>query len=112
MRRKKKLTILGTEYHIKYVDENADILYGSEGRCDFWKKEILISDCRSWSRKQASKYRNTCLRHELIHAFLYESGLAYNSNSANHWATNEEMVDWIAIQSPKIFTLFAEAGCL
>lgn len=112
MRRKKKLTILGTEYHVKYVDENADILDGVDGRCDFWKKEILVSDCRSWSRERMLKYRNTCLRHEIIHAFLYESGPAYNTDLVNHWATNEEMVDWIAIQSPKIFALFAEAGCL
>ena len=38
------------------------------------------------------------LRHEIVHAFLFESGLAENSE----WAYNEEMVDWIAKQGPKI----------
>ena len=33
------------------------------------------------------------IRHELVHAFLFESGLSVNS-----WADNEEIVDWIAIQ--------------
>ena len=42
----------------------------------------------------------------IIHAFLLESGLDSNSNSADSWAVNEEMVDWFAIQSPKIFKLF------
>ena len=37
-----------------------------------------------------------------------ESGLDSNSNSADSWATNEEMVDWFAIQSPKIFKVFNE----
>ncbi|MFD1464645.1 hypothetical protein ACFQ4L_00875 [Lapidilactobacillus mulanensis] len=41
-------------------------------------------------------------RHELIHAFLCESGLAENSD----WAQNEEVVDWIARQFPKLFETF------
>ena len=41
------------------------------------------------------------LRHELIHAFLVESGL--NRNCGWH---NEEMVDWLAIQFNKIKDIF------
>ena len=54
------------------------------------------------------------LRHELIHAFLSESGLADSSNGTGEdgWATNEEMVDWFARQSPKIFKLYKELGIL
>ena len=42
------------------------------------------------------------LVHELVHAFLYESGLSINSLSPSGWASNEEMTDWMAIQGPKL----------
>jgi hypothetical protein len=43
------------------------------------------------------------LRHEIIHAFLCESGLAANSVVfSDGWACNEEMVDWFAMQGEKI----------
>ena len=44
------------------------------------------------------------LRHEIIHAYLGESGL----RSSSEWAENEEMVDWFAIQFPKILKTFSE----
>lgn len=53
------------------------------------------------------------IRHELVHAFLDESGLQENSNQfEGSWATNEEMVDWIALQGPKIYEAWRTAGAL
>ena len=53
------------------------------------------------------------LRHEIVHAFLFESGLSSNTHGIyGAWAENEEMVDWIAIQSPKIFKVFQELEIL
>jgi hypothetical protein len=43
------------------------------------------------------------MRHELIHAFLFESGLDCCS-----WADKEEIVDWIAIQFPKLQNVFEQ----
>lgn len=51
------------------------------------------------------------LRHEIIHAFLLESGLGYNIEH-KEYGHEETMIDWLAIQSPKIFKAFKEAGCL
>ena len=48
------------------------------------------------------------IRHELVRAFAYESGLAENSP----WALNEEMTDWIAIQFPKMLKAFETAMAL
>lgn len=45
------------------------------------------------------------LRHELIHAFFCEAGL-------DDYSSNEQLVDWIAIQSPKIFKIFQELEIL
>ena len=47
-------------------------------------------------------------RHEIIHAFLFESGLAENSE----WAQNEEMVDFFAIQFPKLMEAFKNADAI
>ena len=58
------------------------------------------------------RYQKQVLRHELTHAFLYESGLYASSGNADAWASNEEMVDWFAIQSPKIFRVFQKEGLL
>lgn len=52
-------------------------------------------------------FRKKVTRHELIHAFLYESGL----HEQCYWATNEEIVDWIAIQLPKIFRAIGKLDC-
>lgn len=53
------------------------------------------------------------LRHEIVHAFLSESGLSHNSACAEMpWAKNEEMVDWIAIQGEKIYEAWRTAGAV
>ena len=43
--------------------------------------------------EEKDNYTKSCLRHEIAHAFLHESGLSSNSE----WAMNEEIVDWIAL---------------
>lgn len=62
------------------------------------------------SKRDLVAYQRKVIRHEIIHAFLYESGLDNNSLSGGAWAKNEEMVDWLSIQAPKIFKAFREAG--
>lgn len=57
-------------------------------------------------------YKRSVLRHEIIHAFLYESVLDASSSTSGAWAINEEMCDWFAIQSPKIFKVFQELNIL
>lgn len=44
---------------------------------------------------------------------MNESGLSDSSNQyGGAWAKNEEMVDWFAIQSPKIFKVYSELGII
>ena len=53
------------------------------------------------------------LRHEIVHAFLTESGLAAcGAQSRTPWPKNEEMVDWIAKQLPKISKVYEELDIL
>lgn len=106
--------ILGTGYKILIIEEG-DYRYSNEadGWCDPQGKEILLYNYKQGAEsvKDLVAYQNKVLRHEIIHAFLYESGLWQSSYGSNCWAKNEEMVDWIAIQEPKLNRAFKEAGC-
>lgn len=95
----KDVDVLGTQYTILTVDENdyKDDLSNAWGCCDQYRKEILLS-----KEIENSAALVRVLRHELIHAFLFESGLAENSVQPDNWAMNEEMVDWFARMIPKI----------
>lgn len=63
--------------------------------------------------KEQEAYRRQILRHEIVHAFLNESGLSANASvPQNGWAKHEEMIDWFAIQSPKIYKVFKKVGCI
>jgi len=105
------VNVLGVIYEITEASPKTDEnLKDADGYVIFYDKRIVLSDLSDWD-KQASElakdiYRKQNLRHELIHAFLYESGLAYNSNGATNWSMNEEMVDWMAIQMPKIMEAY------
>lgn len=109
-----KVNILGTDYTIKQnVAVKTDSrLTGADGMFDFSTKEIKIAKFvkDEQSIHDIDSHRRKVLRHEIIHAFLYESGLYENSSEVTAWAANEEMVDWIAMQSPKIFKVFKELG--
>ena len=59
------------------------------------------------------EYGKQLMRHEIVHAFLSESGLSANALSPDGaWALNEEMVDWFAIQGPKIVSARQAAPAL
>ena len=109
-----KVNVLGTEYEI-ILDAPDELLpEDAEGAVDVTLKRIVIAEfvVDRNSVKDLNAYRKKVLRHEIVHAFLYESGLWNNSGHVNAWGQNEEITDWIAIQSPKLFTAFKEAGAL
>lgn len=104
MRPYKVVNVLGTPYTI-YIDvTKADkpLLDEVDGYCDTTTKEIFVAKFEASydSLQDPAFYVNKVLRHELVHAFLYESGLDVSSH--NGWARDEEIVDWIAFQLEKI----------
>lgn len=118
----RKVDILGSKYAICRVgsgeNEYMERLH-YDGLCCTIERKIFILDLATvadWKEETAEvrkSMENCTLRHEIIHAFLNESGLQYNAAASEQaWAKNEEMVDWIAIQSPKIFKVYQELGCL
>lgn len=109
-----KVNILGSEWSVKFGKESDyPNLKDNDGYADSSVREIVIDDFTATEGEPGRKrdieaYRKHVIRHELIHAFLAESGFDGNGHSADHWELNEEMVDWFAIHSPKIFKVFKE----
>lgn len=105
------INVLGTDIRILFRKEAEDPkLSRMVGYFDGSKSTIVVKilTADENSLGDLDKYQLEILRHEIIHAFLHESGMDACSNSAESWATNEEMVDWFAIQAPKIFKVFRE----
>lgn len=106
-----RISVLGTEYKISEVAAGEDPLLDiRDGYCDSSIKKIVISELKQEtdSKKNLDAVRKNIIRHEIIHAFLFESGLDVNSK----WGTDETLVDWIALQFPKMEKAFKEAECL
>lgn len=118
----RKINILGTEYTIETHKVSEDSYLEKNklaGYCGEESKLIVIADMSEekyfsgMGEKEQEVYRKRTLRHEIMHAFLNESGLSDSSNQyGGAWAKNEEMVDWFAIQSPKIFKVYSGLGLL
>lgn len=110
----KKVNILGTEYTIRFDVPDNDMPEYADGCMDQSIREIKIAKVEHDrnSIQDLESYKKKVLRHEIIHAFLYESGLWNNSGTVTAWGQSEEITDWIAIQFPKIQRVFEEADCL
>jgi len=108
-----KINILGSEWTIKSCTKGEDAaLTHLSGYADHTSRTIVIRIYASKrnSLDNAQIYRNKVTRHEIVHAFLFESGLAENSIGTDSWAGNEEMIDWFAFQGPKIYKAWQDAG--
>lgn len=96
-----QINILGTEYEIiKGSVLNCPSLKELDGFTDYTVKQIVILDFGTVEKddrsvKDFESLQKQVLRHEIIHAFLFESGLNVNSNDVSQWATNEEW--WIGL---------------
>ena len=105
-----KVQVLGTEYTIRVIDRTKDSnLERMDGYCDHSAKKIVIDTFQKMqgALENMEVYKKRVIRHELVHAFLFESGLTEES-----WARNEEIVDWIAYQFPKLLEAFKKVGAL
>lgn len=116
-----KVTILGTKYKMETHKISEDSILKDNkwaGYCSEESKLIVVADMTEkeyidLDEHEQESYRKKTLRHEIIHAFLNESGLTDSTSVPKMgWANHEEMVDWIAIQSPKMYRAFKEVGCI
>lgn len=113
-----KINILGSQWKIVYGSEKEyPALKEMDGYMDSSTRTIVVDDMHYAEKQPGAKanmleYVRQVTRHEIIHAFLFESGLDTSSGKADNWAVNEEMVDWFSIQFPKIQRCMQEARVL
>ena len=104
-----KANILGTTYKIKRKTlKNAN----ADGWCDNTSKTIVIRKDNYNNVGNFEYLMKKQLRHEIIHAYLSESGLQSNFENCTQWGHNETIVDWMAIQFPKIYKTYKELDIL
>ncbi|MGN0568802.1 MAG: hypothetical protein ACI4JR_09470 [Acutalibacteraceae bacterium] len=116
------MSVLGTRYSIKRKNFDKDAILKENnfaGYCDSVLKEIVVADASTlpgtdnMSANEKLIFEKATLRHEIVHAFLNESGLEENTLAYNGgWSRNEEMVDWIALQGPKLYRAWIEADAI
>ena len=109
----KVVHILGERWTVKERSESEDErLKDCDGYCDWTTREIVVEREVCGNLGDMEKYIRKVTRHEIVHAFLLESGLHECAGEVCSWAANEEMVDWIARQGQKIYAAWKEAGAL
>lgn len=117
-----QVNILGTPYEIvvkKYDEDEAFDRRSIDGYCDTYAKKVVVCDLKTsedWEHEEKETIeicQKQILRHEIVHAFLSESGLQSSAHKNDRsWSYNEEMVDWIALQGEKIYKAWQEANAI
>ena len=109
-----KLDILGAEWELVERSESEDTnLLGCDGYCDWTTKTMVLEREMNGSLGFMEKYVQKVKRHEIVHAFLFESGLGDCTHINNgSWAKDEEIVDWFATQGLKIYEAWRKAGAI
>lgn len=103
------VNILGTEYKVirePFKDKDID------GYCDYTSREIRIRDDNVNEVGDFDELMRKQLRHEIIHAFLAESGLQANFEHYKQFGHEETIIDWIAIQFPKMIKTFQSVNAI
>ncbi|MCL2391999.1 MAG: hypothetical protein FWC66_05245 [Oscillospiraceae bacterium] len=112
--KEQKISILGSEYRIIETTETDCVeLKNAHGYCSYLDKQIYVEtemfpdeqSSLSIDEIRAAQSRLT-MRHELIHAFIFESGLSRSPIDTEH------NVHWIATQFPKMLEAFKAVGAL
>lgn len=107
------IDVLGTQYKIVYRSVALDCnLEDTDGYCDYTSKLIVIKSENNNKLGDFERHQRKSLRHEIIHAFLSESGLQANFQHPEQFGHDETMVDWFAIQFPKILKIYTELAIL
>ena len=105
-----KVNILGTDYEIiEQASCDNPKLDDADGICELWSKKIVLDSELLKPHKmlveQPEQFRSKVLRHEIVHAFFAESGLMQYSH-------DEVLVDYLAVQLPKMAKAMKEIDCL
>lgn len=93
------IEVLGTKYKFNIVKDE-DFPKSAEGSdgglTKYYDKEIVINGS---AKEESIEDYKRIIRHEIIHAFFFESGLP-------EYTQNEQLVDFLAYQIPKMVRIF------
>lgn len=106
------IDVLGTTYFIDTRRIEDDMLLGERlAYTDESVKQIVVVALTPeiCELKDKDAFRRHLIRHEIIHAFLFESGMGDLMAHAEQ-GHDEQMIDWFARQSGKIFKAFQDAN--
>ncbi len=108
------VAVLGTEYTVEIcTPEEEPLLRDMDGFCDKTVHRIgVITKADDCDLGDFSAYQRKVIRHEILHAFLFESGMDCNINRpcGEVGGHDEQMVDWFAAQYPKICRVYEALG--
>lgn len=108
-----KIEILGSYWEILERSESEDErLKDCDGYCDWTTRKIVVEREINGTLEDMEVYIRKVKRHEIVHAFLVESGLDACSGETDAWARNEVMVDWIARMGKRIYAAWSAADAL
>lgn len=105
---RKKVNILGEIYDVQYRNRGKRFeAYHCDGFTSWDEKKIRVLNtyCPTYDKKN--------FRHEILHAFLFQSGLHNNTQvKRENQIHDEQMVDWCAIHFPALYKVFKELEVL
>ena len=115
--KKYKVNVLGSIYSVEIAPYTKyPILFGKAlGWCDFHAQKIVVLDMATvelvddeLNTQSPDKATDRIFRHELVHAFFYESGM----DTETGFARDEILVDFLAMQIPKMAKMFEKLSLL
>lgn len=101
------VNILGTDYEVLIQNDNPK-MKDSDGFCEWVAKKIIITDSYRNDEdvlENIDDYIHQVIRHEAFHALFAEMGV-------RKWMQDEELVDMLAMQYPKIRKVMDECDNL
>lgn len=105
---KRTINVLGQNYKIYFQNYGKSF---DEMGCSGWtcwdtkKIKVCNTNCPMYDKK--------VIRHEILHAFLFESGLQNQMTvKPSEMIHDEQMIDWWAIQFPRIYEVYKELDVL
>ena len=103
MKNIQKINILGEKYSVAKTNskEDLELFVDSHGTCNKYRERILIDDPEN--RETLEKLVK---RHEIVHAFIKESGLEHSE------IDTELNAHWIASQFPKMLKIFEKVEAI